>query len=92
MELLFRAKFFRDFRKIKNKEVLRITSDVFKRIERAKSIDSIGGLKKLREYAHYYRFKITVSQKADYRLVFSIRGNKVWAERITSAKKIFYKQ
>lgn len=92
MELIFRAKFYRDFRKIRNKEILRIATETLRQIERAKSIEAIGGLKKLRDYAHYYRVKIKVTNKLDYRLVFTIRGNKVWVERITPVKKVFYKR
>jgi len=92
MELIFRGKFSREYFKIKNKECLKFSSDIFKQIEKANSITEIGGLKKLREYGHYYRIKIKISEKNDYRMVLMIRGNKVWAERIGLAKNIFYKQ
>ena len=92
MELIFRPKFYRDLRKIKNIKVLRTLSDIFRQIEHAESIEKIGGLKKLHDYSHFYRIKINISPKSDYRLVLMIRGNKVWAERIASVKKIFFKK
>ncbi len=92
MELIFRPSYSRDFRKIRNKEVLIRLAAIFRQIENANGIQDIGSLKKLREYAHYYRVKIKISEKHDYRLVLMIRNNKVWAESIASVKKIFYKR
>ena len=92
MELFFRPKFTREYRSIKNKEVIAEVIKIFQQVEGAKAITDIGGRKKLENYAHYYRIKIKISEKNDYRLVLMIRNNKVSAEHIALATKIFYKQ
>ncbi len=92
MELIFRPAFERDLKKVKNKKVLLQVACTLKQIEKVNGKDEIGGLKKLTQYTHYYRIKIKVSDKYDYRLVVMIRNNKVWAENIALAKKIFYKK
>jgi hypothetical protein len=92
MELIYRAAFNRSFKNIRNKNVLANLAAVIRQVEKAKSKDDIGGLKKLRLYSHYYRIKIKVSDKYDYRLVLMIRNSKVWFEDIALAKKIFYKR
>ena len=92
MELIFRPAFFREFDRLKNKDILKELKSIFNRIEKAESINEIGNLKKLRNYSHYYRIKIKISDKNDYRLVLMIRNNKVWGESIALASKIFYKK
>ena len=92
MELIFRPAFNRDLKKVKNKKVLLELAASLRQIEKAGSKEKIGGLKKLRDYSHYYRIKIKISDKLDYRLVVMIRNNKVWAENFALAKRIFYKQ
>ncbi len=92
MELIFRPSFFREFDRLKNKDTLIALENIFSRIEKAESIDEIGNLKKLRNYSYYYRIKIKISDKHDYRLVLMIRNNKVWAESIALASKIFYEK
>lgn len=84
--------FLREFDKIKSKDVLNSLKIIFIQIEKAEKIDEIGNLKKMRKYTHYYRIKIKISDKHDYRLVLMIRKNKVWAENIVLAKRAFYKQ
>jgi len=88
----FRAKFLRDLRSIGNKELAFQLNKVFQHIEKVNLVDDIGGLVKLRNYTHYYRIRIKISDTRDYRLVLSIRRNKVWVERIALASKIFYKK
>jgi hypothetical protein len=92
MELNFRPAFLREFDRVKNKDVLNVLRNVFSQIENAESTAEIGNLKKLRNYTHYYRIKIKISDKLDYRLVLMIRKNRVWAESIALASKIFYKK
>ena len=92
MELIFRPSFNREFKNIRNKKVLLQLAVILKQVEKVNNKEAIGGLKKLRDYSHYYRIKIKVSDKLDYRLVLMIRHNKVWAENIALAKKIFYKK
>jgi len=91
MELIFRKKFLREARIIGNKQLAVHLNKIFRQIEKVKSPDEIGGLVKLENYAHYYRIRIKISETRDYRLVLSIRKNKVWTERIALASKIFYK-
>ncbi|HLG34132.1 MAG TPA: hypothetical protein VI757_04570 [Bacteroidia bacterium] len=92
MELIFRKKFLREVRVIENKELAIQLKKIFTQIEQADSSEQIGGLVKLEEYTRYYRIRIKISQVRDYRLVLSIRKNKVWVERIALASKIFYKR
>ena len=92
MELIFRKKFLREARLIGNKELAVQLKKIFNQIEKADSPDEIGGLVKLENYSHYYRIRIRISETRDYRLVLSVRKNKVWIERIALASKIFYKQ
>lgn len=92
MELTFRPKFYREFAKVSNKNVIQRLNAIFKQIEKASDIRQIGEVKKLEKYSFYYRIKIKISDRYDYRLVLMIRHNKVWAESIASANKIFYKQ
>ena len=92
MELIYRPSFNRELKNIRDKKVLLELASTLKQIETVKGKEGIGGLKKLREYAHYYRIKIKVSDKKDYRLVLMIRNNKVWVENFALAKKIFYKK
>jgi len=79
--------FLRELRSIGNKELAVYLNKIFKHIEDVESTDEIGGLVKLRNYTHYYRIRIKVSDTRDYRLVLTIRKNKVWAESIALASK-----
>src|SRR5712671_3086921 len=90
MELIFRKKFLRDVRSLGNKELALQLEKIFRQIEKADSLDGIGGLVKLEEYSRYYRIRIKISETRDYRLVLTIRRNKIWVERIALANKIFY--
>ena len=92
MELIFRKRFLREARAIGNKELAFHLHKIFNQIEKADSLTQIGGLVKLHDYSHYYRIRTKISEVRDYRLVLSIRKNKVWAERIALANRIFYKQ
>lgn len=92
MELIFRPKFLRELRSIGNKELAFQLNKIFKQIEDAGTTDEIGGLVKLRNYTHYYRIRVKVSESRDYRLVLTVRNKKVWAESIALANKIFYKK
>jgi len=92
MELIFKAKFLREARAMGNKHLAEQLRKIFVQIEKAESPTQIGGLVKLRDYAHYYRIRIKVSDVRDYRLVLSIRKNTVWVERIGLAHRIFYKR
>lgn len=92
MELIFRPIFYREFDNIKNKDILKELQNIFHKIEKADSINEIGNLKKLRNYSHYYRIKIKISDKIDYRLVLMIRNKKVWAESVALSSKVFYKK
>jgi len=92
MELIFRKKFLRDVRSLGNKELALQLEKIFRQIEKADSLDGIGGLVKLEEYSRYYRIRIKISETRDYRLVLTIRRNKIWVERIALANKIFYKR
>lgn len=89
MELIFRPRFKRDLNKIKDKEMLKNISVKLRQIEKSANINQIGGLVKLEKYAHYYRLKIKLSVRKDYRLGLMIRGTKVWAERIAPRRKIY---
>ena len=89
MELIFRPRFKRDLQKIKDKEVLQTISVTLRQIEAVNDIKLIGGLVKLGKYTHYYRIKIKLSERKDYRLGFMIKGKKVWAERIARRIKIY---
>jgi len=89
MELIFRSRFKRDLKKIKDKEVLQSISNILRQIEDAKDIKLIGGLVKLKKYVHYYRIKIKLSERKDYRLGLMIKGKKVWAETIARRIKIY---
>ena len=90
--MIFRRRFLRDVRALGNKELAIQLEKIFKQIEKADSADGIGGLVKLEDYSRYYRIRIKISETRDYRLVLSIRRNKVWVERIALANKIFYKR
>lgn len=92
MELLFKATFIRELSGIKQKDVLKRVYIILHQIEKAKTPAEIGGIRKLEEYAHFYRIKIKMSDRQDYRLVLMIRGNKVWALSIVRAAKVFYKR
>lgn len=89
MELIFRPRFERDLEKIKDKEVLKRISTILRQIENAKDIKLIGGLVKLKKYVHYYRIKIKLSERKNYRLGLMIKGKKVWAERVARRIKIY---
>ncbi len=92
MELIFRKKFLREAQTIGNRELALQLKKIFDQIEFADSQNQIGGIVKLENYAHYYRIRIKISERNDYRLVLTIRKNKVWVERIGIANKIFYKR
>ena len=89
MELIFRPRFKYDIDKIKDKEVLQNISVILRQIEESKDINQIGSLVKLEKYVHFYRIKIKLSTRKDYRLGLMIRGRKVWAERIATRRKIY---
>ncbi len=92
MELIFRKRFLCEATAIGNKELANHLNKIFHQIEKVDSLSQIGGLVKLQDYVHYYRIRIKISEVRDYRLVLSIRKNRVWAERIALANRIFYKQ
>ena len=92
MELIFRPKFLRELRSTGNKELAVQLNFIFRQIEQASSVNEIGGLVKLRNYSHFYRIRIKISDTRDYRFVLTVRNNKVWAESIALASKIFYKK
>jgi hypothetical protein len=91
MELIFRKNFLREARIIGNKQLALQLNKIFIQIEKATTLAEIGGLVKFENYAHYHRIRIRISETRDYRLVLTIRKNKVWVEHIALASKIFYK-
>lgn len=91
MELRFRPRFYRDLSLLKGKkEISAAVYRVIRQVEEAKNISEINGLKKLVAYEVYYRIRLNISERDNYRIGLSIRGNKVWFDRILPRRK-FYK-
>ena len=90
MELHFRPRFYRDLAKLKGKKALNTAIyHAIREIENAKSISGITGLQKLTDYKVYYRIKLKLSERENYRLGLAIRGNTVWLGRILPRKKFY---
>ncbi|MBI3500778.1 MAG: type II toxin-antitoxin system RelE/ParE family toxin [Bacteroidetes bacterium] len=90
MDVKYKPKYSRDVRKIKSdSELSWALAAVLYNIRSAKNKGQINNLKKLDEYEVFYRIKIKLSHKKDYRLGIMIKGNKVWLLRFLKRRKIY---
>lgn len=89
MELRFKPKFLRDLRRISDKQSTDAAASIILKIESAKTLSQIPNLKKLEKYHTLYRIKIKLDAKRDYRMVLSIRGETIWAERILHREDVY---
>lgn len=89
MDLKFKPKFFRDTRKIKDKDMQDAIAKTILNIKSAKDISHIYNLKKLGKYVVHYRVKIKLDEKRDYRMGLVIRGKIVYFHRCLPRTKVY---
>ena len=90
MVLKFEKKFYRDLRKISDKElVASILPQIILNVKQAKNVYEINNLKQLEKYTVRYRIKIKLDEKRTYRIGLVIRGNVVWFVRLLHRRKIY---
>ncbi len=58
-------------------------------IKAAKNSEGILHCKKMNDYVTFYRVKIKLNKKKDYRIGMMIRGNIVWLARFLHRDKIY---
>jgi len=84
MEIIFKESFLKDLKKIKNNEIKQKILEIISTCEKAKSLNEIKDLKKLRGYKNFFRIKI-----GNYRVGLQIKENKVFFVRILHRKDIY---
>jgi mRNA-degrading endonuclease RelE of RelBE toxin-antitoxin system len=90
MDVRYKPSFSRDLRKIKSdSELVRLLFNTINNLKAAKNIEGIYHLKKLEDYTIFYRVKIKLSEKREYRLVVAIRGNIIWLLRFLPRHKVY---
>ena len=87
----FDKRFLLDIKSIRDSEVRERIVKIIQHVKKAENISAIDNLKKLERYAVYFRIKIKLDAKRDYRIGIIIRGNKIWFVRCLQRNKI-YKQ
>jgi hypothetical protein len=88
MRILVKPAFDRDIDKVRSKPLLQELDKKIAQIEKAKSTETITGLKLLRTYKVHYRIKVETGRK-QYRIGAIIRGGTVWLVRFLPRKKIY---
>ena len=89
MNLEFDKRFLSDIKQVHDKELRSRILKIIQNIKQAEDISSIDNLKKLEKYSVFYRIKIKLDAKRDYRIGMIIRGNKVWMIRCLPRPKIY---
>ena len=87
----FDKRFLLDVKKVKDKELSKRTKSIILHVEQSVDVTEINTLKKLDQYAVYYRIKIKLDIKRDYRLGMIIRGTKVRFVRCLPRNRIYNK-
>jgi len=90
MDVRYKPSYSRDLRKIKSDaDIVKALFNSINNLKAAKNIEGIYHLKKLEDYTIFYRIKIKLSEKTDYRLVMAIRGNIIWLLRFLPRHKVY---
>ncbi len=84
METLFEETFYKDLKKLKNKDLQRKIFDIIERVKKAHTISDIPNLKKLHHKKDYFRIRI-----GDFRLGLEIIEDKVIFVRLLHRKNIY---
>lgn len=84
MNILFKASFSKDLRKIKDKELLRRIKDNIELIEQAQSLQEIPNLKKLKGGDNDYRLRV-----GEYRIGLIVEKDVITLVRCLSRKDIY---
>lgn len=90
MEVEFKPKFWRDLNKLKNeKDVIAAFGKILNNVEKAKTIEDISSIKKLRKYQSRYRIKLYFDKQRDYRIGIYFHRNTLWFARFLHRRKIY---
>ena len=84
MKTAFRESFARDLGGLRNKKLLKRIRDVIESVEKARSLNELPHLKKLKGEKNYYRLRV-----ADYRLGLTLEGDTVIFVRCLNRKDIY---
>lgn len=84
MQIIYLKAFSKDIDKLRNKEVSKSLLGVISEIKKAKNIQEINNLEKLKGYKNAYRIRIR-----EYRIGIFIEGNTVEFARFLPRKDIY---
>ncbi len=84
MNVEFRETFIKDLRDIKNKGLLRRIKEVVETAERARTLQGLSNLKRLKGGVDYYRIRI-----GDYRMGLIVEDNSIVFVRCLNRKDIY---
>ncbi len=89
MLVVVKGSFYRDWKKIQNKELSKILRKKIDEIESAENSLQISRLKKLRNYSSRYKIEITAGKKIYWALCV-VTGNKIELLRLKS--EVYFKK
>ena len=84
MKVLFRASFAKDLRSIRSKDILSRIKEVVEQVEKARSLQEITNIKKLKGGRNYYRIRV-----GEYRVGLIIEGDEISFVRCLDRKGIY---
>ena len=84
MQLRIAKTFQKDYRKIRDKKLLRKAAEIIEHARKAESSAQIANLKKMKGYKDFYRIRI-----GNYRIGIQISGNNITFLRLVHRKDIY---
>ena len=84
MTVRFKESFARDLRAIRDKALLEHLREIIEKVEKAKSVADLTGLKKLRGGGTYYRIKV-----GEYRVGLSLENDTVMFVRVLHCREVY---
>ncbi len=84
MNVVFRASFTRDLKKVKDREILGGVRKAIERAEAARGVVEIGGLKKLSGAVEFYRIRV-----GDYRIGVAVDGDTIEFVRCLNRRDLY---
>lgn len=84
MKALFRASFAKDLRSIKSEDILSRIKEVIEQVEKARSLQEIANIKKLKGGRNYYRIRV-----GEYRIGLIIESDEISFVRCLDRKEIY---
>lgn len=84
MTTIFRSSFLRDFKVVRDKQLLARLKQVIEQFDSAESLTSLTNLKQLKGEKNHYRIRV-----GEYRLGLTVQGNTVTFVRFLHRKEIY---